>query len=362
MNSLSSCDEEKPGRFDGSFLTENSNRNETADGVCFEYPNHTKIDFLLTYQCNASCAHCITSSNPYRKEWLEKEEVISFLEIARNYGKHYVSFTGGEPLLHLPFALDLIREAKARGYAVFSDTNAYWGGSEKKALSIAQELKDAGLDGLFPSADAYHLPFISLTKVRNVIDACDAVGLTCEINYCPGPDHTLNAQIVKELDLEARGFFSDGLSLNGNDVEDLKSYFPKRIPAELHDIGSMHLGVSPRGDCFANVDISYDNKEFEGTPFSLGSIRREGIEEVLTREAGDPLIRLMQETSPAIVDAHLSADPEHQEWYNSLIATREYYSSTEYWLELFHSDRKEGLKRTLRDLQVKNDTPRGMSA
>jgi hypothetical protein len=222
------------------------NYNEQQSGVCFDFPNEVKIDFLLTFRCNAACAHCITESNPHRRESLTRDEVLGVLEAGVELGKRYVSFTGGEPFLDYRLLLELVSAAHRLGYYVASDTNAFWGRSEERAKRTVADLLEAGLDALFPSADSYHLPWIPLSSVVNVVAECDRQGLTCEVNFIPGPDAELDAKILDTLDLRDRGYFCDGLSLTGNDVQGLVRLFPHRLAEELTDVGSMHRGISRR--------------------------------------------------------------------------------------------------------------------
>jgi hypothetical protein len=342
-------------RADGAGLVlGKANYNEKQLGVCFGFPNRVKIDVLLTYQCNAACAHCITDSNPYRREWLGQSEILNLLRAGREFGKVYVSFTGGEPFLKIPLLETLVRGAKALGYYVASDTNAGWARTPKMAQQVVDRMMAAGLDAIFPSADPYHLPYISLSCVENVIIASDNAGLTCEVNFCPGPDSDQNAEILRRLGLEERGFFCDGLSLTGRDVTSLHHCFPQRGAEEITDIGSMHFGISPRGDCFANVDISYECREFVGTPFELGNVRRDGPKTLIEREAKDPLLALMRTWSPAETHGFLTTHGDLGPRYQGLVEGKRYFSATEYWLELFHSSLNHEIINVLRRLGVRD--------
>lgn len=329
------------------------NFNEAQLGVCFDFPNAVKMDVLLTYQCNAACAHCITSSDPYKTEWISVVEVQDLLRTGRDFGKQYVSFTGGEPTLHLDPLLSLVRYASSLGYYTACDTNAHWGTSAKRAKAVVSEFVNAGLNALFPSADSYHLPYIPIASVIAVVEACDAVGLPCEVNYCPGPSERANATIIEELNLLQRGFFSDGLSLTGRDVSAFEPLFPRRKAHDLFDIGSMHLGVSPRGDCYANVDISYECIEFEGTPLLLGNLARDGPAAILKRELLDPIIGVMQTWTPADINQHLLNCPSIAANYERHIAHQAFLSATEYWLELLHAPFSSQATALLRQLPKK---------
>jgi hypothetical protein len=203
------------------------------------------------------------------------------------------------------------------------------------------------LNALFPSADAYHLPFVRLEAVRNVLDACEAHGLTCETNFAPGPDPVVNQEILEVLDLPRRGYFCDGLTLTGNDVSHLQRLYPHRLASEMDDVGSMHMGISPRGDVYANVDISYEGRELHGTPLALGNLRRAPFAQMLAAERSCPELRVMRCKSPAESHRYLLDGPSGAR-YREDLAERRYYSATEFWLALYHSAHRGGYREALR--------------
>ena len=319
------------------YVVDAANRNLAAEGVCFEFPNIEKIDILVTFRCNAACAHCITRSHPKRTEWLEEREVLDLLAVGAEQGKRYTSFTGGEPFLDFPRLLRCVRFAKQKGYFVCADSNAFWGVTDRRATDWVQRLVDAGLNALFPSADHFHLPFVSLDRVRRVVEACDRVGLPCEVNFAPGPDPTENERIIGALDLRSRGYFCDGLELTGNDVSGFLHLYPQLSPAEMDDIGSMHMGVGAGGDVYANVDISDDGAWFHGTPLLLGNIRREDLTSLFVAERERPILALTRTRGPREVDGWLRAHAEIGPGYAARFADRRYYSPTAYWFDLFHA-------------------------
>jgi organic radical activating enzyme len=315
-----------------------SNYNYQEKGVCFEYPNIAKLNLLLTYKCNAACQHCITQSNPQRTESLNFEYVCRILEVGTDFGKKFVSFTGGEPFTQYKELLGLIKYAKTLGYYTCVDTNAFWGHTIDQAQQKVKELLNAGLDALFPTADPYHLPFVPLESVINVVKACDHQNLTCEINFYPGPNAIQNEAILDALDLRQRGYFSDGLSLYGNDVTDLMDIFPTRFPFEMHDKSSMYLSVTPRGEFIVNTDISYSCKEFYNTPFYLGNFHEQDIDFLFKKEQNDPIISIIRQYSPSEIHTMLIKKPYFSEIYAAKWKDRRFYSETEYWLSLFQEE------------------------
>ncbi|MFQ5581012.1 MAG: radical SAM protein [Mariprofundaceae bacterium] len=54
----------------------------------------------VTAKCNERCIHCYADSDPDRTDFLSLDEIIAALDQAREFGRAFVQFTGGDPLLH----------------------------------------------------------------------------------------------------------------------------------------------------------------------------------------------------------------------------------------------------------------------
>lgn len=54
----------------------------------------------MTDQCNERCIHCYASSSPDCNDFLSLNEIKHCLDSARNMGRPFVQFTGGDPLIH----------------------------------------------------------------------------------------------------------------------------------------------------------------------------------------------------------------------------------------------------------------------
>ena len=64
----------------------------------------------MTSQCNEQCIHCYAESSPECSESLTIDEVREGLNQARELGRAYVQFTGGDPLIH-PHLIDAVAHA-----------------------------------------------------------------------------------------------------------------------------------------------------------------------------------------------------------------------------------------------------------
>ena len=78
----------------------------------------------LTDQCNERCIHCYASSSPDCHNFLSLDEIKHCLDAAREMGRPFVQFTGGDPLIHK----DLIAAVKHASQLDFQGLEIYANG------------------------------------------------------------------------------------------------------------------------------------------------------------------------------------------------------------------------------------------
>lgn len=151
-------------------------------------------------RCNAKCAHCCVSSNPKDKRQLSDEDVYRLVDEAIAHPEvECVSFTGGEALLRREFMLDLIARIAKSGKQTTLVSNGFWGVTPKIAVVRLTELRDVGLSLLTLSADAFHVPYIPLKRIKNIIDVIpDVPGIQVNLNMCESRSKTADS-ILTEL-------------------------------------------------------------------------------------------------------------------------------------------------------------------
>ncbi len=121
------------------------------------------IGIILTYLCQAGCAHCIYACGPQRPvESMERPVLQAALDVvAALPGPPQIHLTGGEPFLVYPLLLEAVREATRRGIGVYLETNAGWCVNEADAVTKFSALRAAGLWGVLISCSPYqaeHIP------------------------------------------------------------------------------------------------------------------------------------------------------------------------------------------------------------
>jgi cyclic pyranopterin phosphate synthase len=118
--------------------------------------DHTDMRLSLTDHCNFRCFYCMKEDQKFEPMRLELStpELIRIARIARELGIVSLRLTGGEPLMRKD-AVDVVRQLAALG---FSDLSMTTNGSlltrDHGGVTLAQALRDAGLNRLNVSCDS----------------------------------------------------------------------------------------------------------------------------------------------------------------------------------------------------------------
>ncbi len=79
--------------------------------------------FVRFENCNIRCEYCDELGKP-GSDWAIDSTVERIKELERNFGPHpFVSLTGGEPLLYVPFLKLLLPRLKEEGFQIYLETN-----------------------------------------------------------------------------------------------------------------------------------------------------------------------------------------------------------------------------------------------
>jgi cyclic pyranopterin phosphate synthase len=118
--------------------------------------DHTDMRLSLTDHCNFRCFYCMKEDQKFEPMRLELStpELIRIARIARELGIVSLRLTGGEPLMRKD-AVDVVKRLAALG---FSDLSMTTNGSlltrDHGGVTLAQALRDAGLNRLHVSCDS----------------------------------------------------------------------------------------------------------------------------------------------------------------------------------------------------------------
>lgn len=147
----------------------------------------TGLHLLLTYRCTLQCEHCFVWGSPEQEGVFTLASIDQVLDQAQDLGTiEWVFFEGGEPFLYHPILVQGVRAAAARGFQVGVVTNGYWATTADDASAWLEPL--AGhLHSLSASTDELHYDERVSTEARNVLQACQALGIPADLIVCDLP-------------------------------------------------------------------------------------------------------------------------------------------------------------------------------
>ena len=98
------------------------------------------LTWELTYACNLSCIHCLSSSGRRDPRELSTTEAFTVLDELRDLQVFYINIGGGEPMVRRDF-FDIVEHSVANGIGVkFSTNGAFIGAAEARRLTAMDYL------------------------------------------------------------------------------------------------------------------------------------------------------------------------------------------------------------------------------
>jgi MoaA/NifB/PqqE/SkfB family radical SAM enzyme len=265
------------------------------------------VAWQITNECNLACLHCIEESGPGKafKDELTNDEAFSVIDQLVEGEVPYVSFSGGEPMVH-PAFFEMVERITKGGVGLKVETNGHYLSPENcerlKALGI--KAVQVSLDGATPASFnkmRVHGRFdAALEGIRNLREA----KIPIEINFVPAKFNI--KEIGEAVDLAYRGgaysFYTGKIMYTGNavrtwkitapDEDDYPAYFDTlrekskeyegRMRVYFHEMGLLeelrYRLVNP-----AALFIILPNgkvKLINALPFTCGDLRTQKLGEV----------------------------------------------------------------------------------
>lgn len=144
--------------------------------------NHLAI--LLTENCNARCKMCCDSRGVVKGKTLSQSELEKILHnIKECENIMNVGITGGEPMLY-PDLIDQIMQFDfGRDVKISIKTNGFWGKDILKAEKFIETYKDK-ISYISLSYDEFHMPFIDIQYLKNVIMVAKSHNIPTDVVGC----------------------------------------------------------------------------------------------------------------------------------------------------------------------------------
>ena len=182
------------------------------------------VAWQITNECNLACMHCIEESGPGKKfkDELGEAQVFSVLEQMMALEIPYLSFSGGEPMLH-PHFFEMVDYVCSRGSQLKVETNGHFLTPE-----TAARLRDLGVKAVQVSLDGGSRATFNKIRVLGEFDRVlegirhlrDA-GVPIEINFSPTRFniHEIAGVVDLAYELGAYSFYTGRTMYTGNAVK-----------------------------------------------------------------------------------------------------------------------------------------------
>ena len=189
------------------------------------------VAWQITNECNLACLHCIEESGPGKafKDELSQSEAFSIIDQLIAGQVPYVSFSGGEPMVH-PHFFEMVERIVKGGVGLKIETNGHYLTPEncRRLKALGVKAVQVSLDGANPASFnkmRIHGRFESATEgIENLRKA----GVPIEINFVPAKFNIKEISDVVDLayKLGAYSFYTGKIMYTGNAVRTWKMTAP----------------------------------------------------------------------------------------------------------------------------------------
>jgi MoaA/NifB/PqqE/SkfB family radical SAM enzyme len=182
------------------------------------------VAWQITNECNLACLHCIEESGPGKafRDELDEAQVFAVLDQLMDHEVPYLSFSGGEPMLH-PLFFKMVEYVCMRGAQLKIETNGHY-----LTIENCERMKALGVKAVQVSLDGASGQTFNRMRVRGNFDLTveglrnlrDA-GVPVEINFSPARfnSHEIGAVVDLAYGLGAYSFYTGRTMFTGNAVK-----------------------------------------------------------------------------------------------------------------------------------------------
>ena len=182
------------------------------------------VAWQITNECNLACLHCIEESGPGKafKDELDRESALAVVDQLMDHEVPYLSFSGGEPMLH-PNFFEMVERVTSRGSQLKIETNGHYLTPEN-----CTRLKELEVKAVQVSLDGATSATFGRMRVRGEFDRTIegirnlvAASVDVEVNFSPAAFNIHEAARIVDLafELGAVSFYSGRTMFTGNAVK-----------------------------------------------------------------------------------------------------------------------------------------------
>jgi MoaA/NifB/PqqE/SkfB family radical SAM enzyme len=182
------------------------------------------VAWQITNECNLACLHCIEESGPGKAfaDELDAGQVFAIIDQLMDSDVPYMSFSGGEPMLHPQF-FAMVERVCERGAQLKIETNGHYLSPENCA-----RMNELGVKAVQVSLDGASAATFNRMRVRGDFDRTvdglrnlRAAGVPVEINFSPAHFNVgeIGAAVDLAYELGAYSFYTGRTMYTGNAVK-----------------------------------------------------------------------------------------------------------------------------------------------
>ena len=191
------------------------------------------VAWQITNECNLACLHCIEESGPGKAfdDELGEEEIYAILDQMTELEVPYVSFSGGEPMVH-PRFFGMVQRFCEGGGQLKIETNGHYLTPENCA-----RMAELGVKAVQVSLDGASRETFNRMRVRGEFNTAvegtrnlRAAGVPIEVNFSPTHFniHEVGATVDLAYEVGAYSFYTGRTMYTGNAVKT----WPKITPTD----------------------------------------------------------------------------------------------------------------------------------
>lgn len=265
------------------------------------------VAWQITNECNLACLHCIEESGPGKafKDELDRDGTFRVIDELMANEVPYLSFSGGEPMLH-PHFFEMVERVTSRGSQLKIETNGHYltPGNCARLAELEVKAVQVSLDGASSATFGKMRVRGEFDKTVEGIRNLREAGVAIEINFSPAAFNIHEAERIVDLayELGAASFYSGKTMFTGNAVkawrhlavtdEEYEAYFRTlarkrdeykgRMRVNYHEAGLLEE-LRYRLEHPAALLIILPNglvKLINALPFICGDLRKQSLLEV----------------------------------------------------------------------------------
>jgi len=261
------------------------------------------VGLMLTYHCQASCAHCILRAGPDRHEEVSIEDAHDWIRQIAAYRNGYVyvlSLTGGEPFSNLKLLRAVMEFAAENKLYISVVTNGFWATERDKAKQLLKSLPEICF--LSISTDLYHQKFVPFENVKNAMWAAQECGIPFYVSVVTDNKedlayqriHTELLKLADPKNIRTGIIFPVGRAA---DIKDELRYSLSSEPCPEVCQASSSPCIFPDGRVYGCIGPLIDLQEQQ--PLYLGSLREHSVAEIFDRSETNAILHALRLWGPS---------------------------------------------------------------